>query len=274
MIRVLTVLVLLISAATAQITLAVGDFKNQSPEYYLDSWAQSVPEFLKNELSRSADIRVLERRQLQAVLEEQALSMTGLVDSSTAQQVGDLLGAQFIITGTINRVGGNIRIDANIVRVSTGEVRSEKVQAGDPRYQGEMCELLGQNIVFLLTGTGNRITAVEVDTYPTNYYAAATLGFGIATAIVARAYEKKLDEYHAVTELAEFDNAWEAANNLNKTKIVLATLTGVAAIGTIYCWIRNRNPETIIAALENRAVAPVVAMSRQEGMRFGVRINF
>ena len=76
--------------AGAQTTVAIGDFQNRTNRIYLDSWEQKIPEFLQSELSGSSEIVLVERQSLQAILEEQALTMTGLVDSSTAQEVGRL----------------------------------------------------------------------------------------------------------------------------------------------------------------------------------------
>jgi hypothetical protein len=61
------------------------------------------------------------------------------------------------------------------------------------------------------------------------------------------AYNKKHEEYQNATDLSEFDESYDAANNLNKVRIVLASLTGVAVIGTIYCWIQNMSPDEILA---------------------------
>ena len=64
--------------------------------------------------------------------------------------------------------------------------------------------------------------------YPTTFFLAASAGLAIGTLVVNNAYNKKREEYQNATELSEFDEAYDAANNLNKVRIVLASLTGVA----------------------------------------------
>jgi TolB-like protein len=231
----------------AQITVAIADFKNSSDSFYLNSWEQSVPDFLKSELSRSDEILVVERRQLEAVLKEQALNMTGLVDTSAAQKVGNLLGAEYVITGTINQLNEGIRIDAKIIHISTGQVKSEKVQAPDNKYLSEMVTLLGNNIIFLFSGKGIHQEKMTLEKYPTGYFLAASAGLAIGTLLVNNSYQNKLDEYHQATRLSEFDDSYDAANDLNKVRITMATLTGIALIGTLYCWINNMSPDEIIA---------------------------
>ena len=244
---VLVMSFLIISSLYSQMTVAIADFKNNTDSFYLDDWEKSVPEFLKSELSKSESIVIVERRQLEAVLKEQALSMTGLVDSSTAQQVGTLLGAEYVISGTINQSGEWTRIDAKIIRVSSGHVKGEKVQAPDDKHLTEMIRLLGNNIIVMLSGEGSYIEKETLIKYPTTYFLIASAGLAIGTLVVNNAYNNKREEYENATDLSQFDEAYDAANNLNKARIVLASLTGVAVIGTIYCWIQNMSPDQILA---------------------------
>ena len=125
---------IVIETTLAQQPIAIGDFKNDSEVFYLDSWEKSIPEFLKSELSKAEELIVVERQQLESVLREQALSMTGLIDSATAQSVGQMVGAQYMISGKISKTGKWIRIDARIIQVSTGQVKSEKVRGQDNQH--------------------------------------------------------------------------------------------------------------------------------------------
>ena len=231
----------------AQLTVAVADFKNNTDSFYLDDWEKSIPDFLKSELSKSENLVIVERRQLESVLKEQALSMTGLIDSSTAQKIGTLLGAEFVITGTINQSGKWTRIDAQIIRVSSGDVKSEKVQSPDDKHLSEMVRMLGNNIIVRLSGNGTYIDKESLTNYPTTYFLAASAGFAIGTLVINNAFNNKRQEYQNANELSEFDDYYASANNLNKTRIVIASLTGVAVLGTIYCLIRNMSPDELIA---------------------------
>jgi TolB-like protein len=249
-IKILVFLLLIFSAinpALAQITVAIADFKNSSQSFFLDSWEKSIPEYLKGELSRSEKIVVVERRQLETVLKEQALTMTGLIDSSTAQKVGDLLGAEFVISGTISQAGKWTRIDINLIRVSTGEVKSEKVQAPDADHLTEMVTLLGNNIIFILSGNGDYQESITLKKYPTTYFLVASAGLALSTVLVNNAYNEQLDEYRSASGLSDFDDKYDTANTLYKTRNILAVLTGVALAGTIYCWINNMSPDEILA---------------------------
>jgi len=275
-ILILTLLYGGITFSNAQTTVAVADFRNQSNAFYLDSWERAVPEFLVTELSSSDRIIIVERSQLESVLTEQALSMTGLIDSATAQKVGQMLGAQFVITGSINRVSGWTRIDAKIIRVASGQVRSEKVRAKSDEYLNEMLELLANNLRNVLSGEGRYREKLEVDTYPTTYFLAATVGLAAVSAIANSSYNKKLDEYRAAVRLEEFDSKYDEANRLNKSRIFFAGLTVAALAGTIYCWINNLSPEEILANRKTgkEKLIPFLATDKPGSLRAGVSIRF
>jgi TolB-like protein len=260
----------------SQMTVAIADFKNNTDSFYLDDWEKSIPEFLKSELSRSEKIVIVERRQLESVLQEQALNMTGLVDSSTAQQVGNLLGAEYMISGTINQSGKWTRIDAKIIKVASGRVKGEKVQAPDDKHLTEMVGLLGNNIIVMLSGEGAYVEKKTLKKYPTTYFLVASAGLAIGTLVVNNAYNKKQEEYRNVSGLSSFDETYDAANNLNKARIVLASLTGAAVIGTLYCWLQNMSPDELIAYDDqlNTKFVPNIIFDGKGGVYAALSIRF
>jgi hypothetical protein len=199
-----------------------------------------------------------------------------LVDSSKAQEVGTLLGAEYVISGTINQSGKWTRIDAKIIKVSSGHVKGEKVQAPDDNHLSEMVGLLGNNIIVMLSGEGTYIEKETLNTYPTTYFLIATAGLAIGTLVVNNAYNKKQEEYQNATELSEFDDAYDAANNLNKARIVLASLTGAALIGTVYCWIQNMSPDEMLAYdnVYEKKYVPNIFIDGKGGIYAALTIRF
>jgi TolB-like protein len=253
--------------------VAIGDFDNNTDEFHLDSWEKSIPEFLKSELSPSNNLIIVERRELESVLQEQALSMSGLVDSATAQKVGSILGAAYIIGGAINKAGSAVRIDAKIIKTSSGQVRSEKILAPDDQYLSEMTNVLGNNINFILTGEGAYIPKQRLKKYPTLYFLLGTVGLGTATFLVNDAYWKKVEEYRNAQVLDEIENKYNSANTLNTTRIVLASLTGAAVFGTLYCWINDMSADELIA--QDRIVyVPSIYMDGSGGIYASLNIKF
>jgi TolB-like protein len=66
--------------------------------------------------------QVVERSQLDRIMEEQKISYSGLVDVSTAQKLGKMLGSDVVVLGTLSDMGNSIAIRARMVDVGKGVV--------------------------------------------------------------------------------------------------------------------------------------------------------
>jgi len=65
---------------------------------------------------------VVERRQLMRVLQEQKLTMSGLLDAKAMESVGKILGIDAIVTGTVADLGNTVKINARLIGVDTARV--------------------------------------------------------------------------------------------------------------------------------------------------------
>ena len=268
-------LLIIFSGLKAQVTVVVADFENNSGGFDLDFWEKAIPDFLTSELSKSDRIVIVERTKLDKILEEQALGLTGILDSSNVKQVGKLLNAQFIIQGTINQTNGKSRIDVNIIKVKTGEVKNEKVIAPDENHLEEMTQLLSNNIKKVLVGQGTYIEKVQLSEMPTTYFAIATAGLTVTTILLNNAYVDNYNAYKDATQLSDFDSKYDKANNTNKLKILAASAAGVALVGTIYCWVRNMSANEILASNEGEiSIYPNLVYSQDNNFRAGFTIVF
>lgn len=81
-----------------------------------------IQQMVLTELAQNSGLRVVERSQLRAILDEQGLVRTGQVDPSTAARVGRLVGARYAVTGVFMDLYGTFRLDGRIIDVETGEV--------------------------------------------------------------------------------------------------------------------------------------------------------
>ena len=264
------------TALPAQINLVVADFSNNSSVYFLDAWERSVPNLLRSEMARSEHIVVLDRERMDKLFEEQKLVLAGFIDSSTVQEVGQLLGAEFIITGSVDQVDRHFRIDVNLIRVKTGEVHIEKALAPDADHLQEMINLLSNNIVYFLTGKGQYRESVSIANYPTKYFLAATVGFSAAALVFNQQFRNNLKKYDENVALEKFDTYYDKANNARRVTAVMASLAGTAVIGTLWCWLKNRSTEDITAGSERTgrkiSLAPLYGAKEEVGLR--VQITF
>ena len=93
-------------------------------EAQLTRQAEYFGEQLSLAASASKLFTIVERKNLETLLSELELQLSGLVDDKEVARVGKLLGADFLVTGTIYEKGGRYELYLKLLRVETGEVLS------------------------------------------------------------------------------------------------------------------------------------------------------
>jgi TolB-like protein len=110
--------------------VAVLDFTDLQGDARYAGFQGGIAEALTASLANTRRFRVVERTQLDRVLKELELNRTGAVDPATAQAVGRLIGAQYLVLGSYQVFQGQIVINARLLRVETGEILETKKIAG------------------------------------------------------------------------------------------------------------------------------------------------
>ncbi len=108
--------------AQQNMTIVVLDFQNQSSQGG-NKYAQKAADLMINNLSRMG-INVVERKKLDAVIQEQAFHASGNVDPQSAVNIGKMAGANVIVLGTINKLG----VGQNTVRVADSAITRYNAQ--------------------------------------------------------------------------------------------------------------------------------------------------
>ena len=87
-----------------RVRVAVMNFENNSSwSYWGDNLGYAAADELVTQLFGTGQFSLVERSQLEAVLAEQDLGQSGLVNPAQAAEIGRLLGVQLILTGSITR---------------------------------------------------------------------------------------------------------------------------------------------------------------------------
>jgi TolB-like protein len=94
-----------------------------------DALQKGIAGMLISELAQNPTARVVEREDIQKLLDEQNLGSSGRVDPQTGAKIGKLVGARYVVLGTFIDFYGDFRVDARLVNVETSEiVKVEKAQ--------------------------------------------------------------------------------------------------------------------------------------------------
>ena len=113
--------------------LAVLDFDiglamGQPREDY-EALRRGLASLTVDEVAANPGVRVVERAQLQQILQEQNLGQQGRVDSMSLVRIGKLIGARYMVTGTLFDNHGSLRIDTRVFDVETSQIlKTESVR--------------------------------------------------------------------------------------------------------------------------------------------------
>ena len=70
--------------------------------------------------------KVIERAQLEKIIEEQKLGLTGILDATTAAEVGKGIGVDAVVVGSVTRARNSLSIDARLIDTETATIISAK----------------------------------------------------------------------------------------------------------------------------------------------------
>lgn len=138
-------------AAQTRPTVAVLDFEGRgiSPIE-----VATLTDRLATELGNTEAVILVERNQLERILAEQGLQQSGCTTDECVAEVGQLLGVQYMISGSINMLGSTFTIDAKMFSIETGA----NVQTVSKTHKGRVDELipLMEAIAWELVGLDKR----------------------------------------------------------------------------------------------------------------------
>ncbi len=107
--------------SAGEMVLAVPDFQAVGCMPYLSS---GVAEQVRAKLTGRGPWTLLESSQMAKIASEHRLSMSGLMDEKKAISVGKVLGAQYLLVGSVSLTGSVFTLTARLVDVSTGVVHA------------------------------------------------------------------------------------------------------------------------------------------------------
>ena len=102
-------------------TIAVVDFTD------LQGNVTELGRFIAEEFSvaltrANKGFEVIDRIHLKSILKEHKLSITGLIDPTTARKLGEITGVSALVTGTITSFGESVRLSAKILDTTTAKI--------------------------------------------------------------------------------------------------------------------------------------------------------
>jgi hypothetical protein len=160
----MAVVLMVLTAATIRanqvLTVAVFDF--ESKDENVRDLGPKVATLLNATLSVEPNLILVERAELEKVLGEQELGLSGTVSADTAAKVGNLTGAKVLITGRVFKVDKETMIVAKVIGTETSRVYGEMVKGAAAVSISDLSADLAQKIAVTVTQKGETLVAKVV----------------------------------------------------------------------------------------------------------------
>jgi TolB-like protein len=151
-----------VPAPTPKTTLAVLYFDNNTGSKDYDALGKGMASMMITDLAGVQQLQVVEREHMQEILAEMDRQHTKYFDSTTAVKAGKLVGAEYVVAGSVAALQPQIRLDTRVIRVQTGEVvRAEKVIGQEDKFF-ELQQKLSKQ---LIDGLSLSLTPAEKQTF-------------------------------------------------------------------------------------------------------------
>ncbi len=145
-------------AATQEIlTVAVFDF--ESKDEAVRDLGPRVAALINANLSDEPQIITVERAELEKLLGEQELSLSGTVSPDTAAKVGQLTGAKVLVTGRVFKVDKETIIVAKVIGTETSRVYGEMLKGSPAASITDLSAELAKKIATTVSKKGETLVA-------------------------------------------------------------------------------------------------------------------
>ncbi len=124
----------------------VFPFEETNPPAEQLGLGAALSEMLITAIANSPAVTVIERSQINSILEETKYQMSGYTSTEESIEIGNLLNSEIIIVGSVSRFGERVELDARVLRLETGEVLFTQYGSSSGDKLREMVNTLGSEI--------------------------------------------------------------------------------------------------------------------------------
>jgi tetratricopeptide (TPR) repeat protein len=133
-------------------SVAASEFTTRGGDASMRWVGESCADAIINRISTDKKVRIVERKYIKKIIEELKLQMTGLVNEETALEIGNIIGANYFIFGSITIMGQNVALDARVANVETSEIISTSRVTGKLddlfKLQENLAKKISQDLSF------------------------------------------------------------------------------------------------------------------------------
>lgn len=151
------------SARADGYTVAVLPFSYSTKDKAFEDMGSEVQQLLTAYLTAAPSVMLVERAEVDKALSEVELGKSGMVDPESAAKVGQLTGAQILVTGRIFPVKNDIILVAKIIGIETGRVygttvtmaANDKITAAAQELSEKVGNTIGEKATTMIAAKEN-----------------------------------------------------------------------------------------------------------------------
>jgi TolB-like protein len=197
-------LILAVSGVGAQaLRIAVMDFTVESDDPQFKYLGKGFAELASVEVARLPGFTLVDRERRNALLEEQAFSLSGAADAKDSIAIGKLLTVDCLVVGTVLEMFGNLVVTFSVIKTESGEVVGKSSAEGAPGEYKRIIREIGNGIA-KMSGKGPEVAAVQAPP--------------VATAPPVEKQAEVLTSFSAAVEALDRKDVKTAKANLEKAR--------------------------------------------------------
>lgn len=144
-----------LSADTEIYPMAILSFADRGAG--LKGYGQKVSDALFASLAVHPNIYLVDRQEINKIVNEYQLNLMGMVNSNQAVQVGQLTGAKILISGTITEIDNTLILIAKIIGTETSRVFGASVKGPSSNEILPLVEKLADKVVSTISQRSEQI---------------------------------------------------------------------------------------------------------------------
>lgn len=160
----------------------------------VNGYGAKISDILFAKLVANPNLFLVDREDLQKTLKEHELNLSGMVTPEQATQVGKLVGAKIIITGSIVEADKTVYLVAKIIGTETTRVLGAEVKGKAGDDIGPMAERLAGQVGETIVKEADKLVAKEVKMEDRIAALKKQLGEGKRPSVFIRAQERHVGQ--------------------------------------------------------------------------------
>lgn len=102
--------------------MVILEFEEKSPEARRKKLGNLVQVYLEEALTNSLVVYLIDRNNMEAMMKEQELILSGLLDEKNAPKIGSMKSAQLLLHGSITEEGSDFRVSIGVSEIESAEL--------------------------------------------------------------------------------------------------------------------------------------------------------